>query len=209
MVRYFIIRHGETFGTEKKQYHGSLDVSLTKAGKKQARGLQQFFAKEKINYIYSSPLQRCQQTARIIQGKRRVPFIVAPQLREVDFGRWEGLTLKKMHRKDPKLLKEWFADFYNFKMPDGEKVADMAKRAKRFWRQLVKKHKKGNVVVVSHGGPSKIILLDVLGLTDAGFWKFRLNTASVSIVECSHGDKLVRAINYRPGKGYVWKKKIR
>lgn len=197
MVKFYIIRHGETTATVRGQFHGTMDAELSQEGKEQVKALNKYFRQQPITRIYVSPLKRCRQTAAILKGRRNVPLTITPQLREIDFGKWEGLTLAQMHKDNPRKLKSWFTDFTRFKMPGGERVTDLISRVTVFWRRLARKHKTGNIVIVTHGGPAKVIIMKELGLAWKNFWRFHLSTASLNIVELDSGSSSVSCVNCR------------
>lgn len=135
--------------------------------------------KLKADYVYSSSLRRCMQTANILLGKRHIPIEISNDLIEIDFGEWEGLTLNQMKKRNPRKFKSWLYDFINFKMPDGESVKSMIKRVNRFWNYVIKKHRGCNVLIVTHGGPAKIIVIRALGLPMEYFWRITIDTGGV------------------------------
>ena len=195
MTRFFIIRHGETRGTKVRRYFGSTDMQLSRKGIMQAHGLRKRLEKEKIDCIYTSHQRRCRKTAEIIKGKRKIKTMIAPDIRELDFGEWEGLDIREINKKDPRKVKRWHNDFMNFRMPGGEKITNMISRTERFWKYVTSRHKDQNIFIVTHGGPARIILLKMLGLDWKHFWKISVNTCSVSIVEIQNGYTLVRCLN--------------
>lgn len=170
--------------------------------------------KLKADYVYSSPLRRCMQTANILLGKRHIPIEISNDLIEIDFGEWEGLTLNQMKKRNPRKFKSWLYNFIpprenpgdgsafgmsprrgattasaatgvnqwgstNFKMPNGESVKDMVRRVNRFWNYVIKKHRGCNVLIVTHGGPAKIIVMRALGLPMEYFWRITIDTGGV------------------------------
>ncbi len=195
MVKFYIIRHGETTATVRGQFHGTMDAELSREGKEQVKALNKYFRRLPVSRIYVSPLKRCRQTAAIIKGRRNVPLTITRELREIDFGKWEGFTLAQMQRDNPRKLQSWFSDFSGFKMPGGERVKDLIARAAGFWRQVSKRHKSGNIIIVTHGGPAKMIIMKILGLVGKKFWQFHLSTASVSVIEIVDGVPTLRCIN--------------
>lgn len=189
MARFIIVRHGHTKGTEKHRYYGRIDMPLSRKGIRQIEKLRWELKKIPIDLIYSSPLRRCLQTARILSNGARIE--ISKDLREIDFGDWEGLTLTQMQRHSPMRFNDWLNDFPNFKMPGGESVKNMIKRVDRFWRHVKDRHNTGNILIVTHGGPAKVIIMRSLGLQMRDFWRLHIETGSVSLIE----DGVVKAIN--------------
>lgn len=198
MTKFIIVRHGCTRGTEKNRYYGRTDLPLSKSGISQARGVKRNMGNFNFDYIYTSPLKRCVETARILRLKKTTPVEISEDLIEIDFGDWEGLTLRQMKKKNPKKFNKYLYDFENFHMPGGESVKNMIRRTKRFWKNVLQRHKKGNILIVTHGGPAKVIIMDALGLPLENFWHLNIGTSSVSVIESypSHrkGEGRVRGI---------------
>lgn len=195
MTRFIIVRHGHTKGTEKQRYFGRTDMPLSLQGISQIKYLKKNIGRLPVDYIYTSPLKRCVQTASILKGNKSAKIEVSNDLIEIDFGDWEGLTLYQMMKRNPKKFNTWLKDFPNFHMPNGESVVNMVKRVKIFWKNVLGKHKNENVLITSHGGPSKVIIMDVLGLSMRYFWRLSIDTGSISLIESSYSIPLVKAVN--------------
>src|SRR3954470_11552168 len=92
MTRLYLVRHGSTVLSAEDRFAGSVDVELSDEGRRQAGALAERLAGEKISAIYSSPLSRTVETARIVGRHFGVEPVLRDELREVSHGRWEGLT---------------------------------------------------------------------------------------------------------------------
>lgn len=197
MTRFILIRHGETSSTRQGKFHGVTDIPLNSDGRNQAKALNKQFKKCPISYIYCSPMKRCIETASILKGKRKIPFKIEQNLCEINFGEWENITLNQMYKRNPRKMKAWLNNFSNFVMPKGENIRHMIKRVLSFWETVNKKYKGKNVniLLVTHGGPGKVILMKELGLSWKNFWKFNLSTASVSVIEVADKYTMVKLIN--------------
>lgn len=162
-------------------------MPLSKSGIEQIKRLKL----KKVDYIYTSPLKRCLQTAKIL-GKR---IEISNDLIEIDFGEWEGLTITQMQRRHPRKFNMWLNNFADTKMPGGESVKAMIRRVERFWEYLRKRHNNGNILIATHGGPAKVIIMKALGLPIKNFWHFHIDTGGVSVIESFDGIPMVRGIN--------------
>lgn len=195
MGRFIIVRHGQTKGTETQRYYGRTDMPLTKTGVDQIGRVRKNLNGCPVDYIYTSPLRRCMQTAEILRWGRYVPIEISRNIVEIDFGSWEGLTIPQMKKRNPKRFNNWLYDFTNFKMPNGESVRDMIKRVEKFWRNIIDMHNEGTILIVTHGGPAKVIIMNVLGLPMKNFWHLHVGTGSVSVIESFNNIPMVKAIN--------------
>lgn len=196
--KLIIVRHGKTNATEEGRYCGRTDMSLSAAGTEQAKRLRKWIKKCPLHCIYTSPLNRCKETASIIKEKRKIPTIILPELQEVDFGRWEGLTLAEMQNRYPREFRSWRENFSEFQLPGGEKVIDMIRRIKKFWKEVIGKYPQKSVLVVTHGGPAKVMVMTALGLPMKNFWHLHIDTGSVSVIEFMDNIPLARYINVVP-----------
>lgn len=145
-------------------------MPLSEEGKRQIKKLRL-----KPDYIYSSPLKRCVETAFFI-GE---PIEISNDLIEIDFGDWEGLTMQEIQKRNPRKFNNWLYDFKNFRMPGGESVRSMVKRVDRFWKYVAEKHRQGNILIVTHGGPAKIIIMKLFGIPIEKFWSLHIDTGEL------------------------------
>ena len=178
-TKLILIRHGQTEWNLKKRYSGFLDVGLNKTGKIQAKRLIGIFKEEKIDKVYTSDRKRAIQTARIIFKKARIEKI--PDLREVHFGVFEGLTYKEIMAKYPVIYKKWLKDPFSVRPPKGEHIQDFKKRIVTALHRIVKLNKNKTVAVFTHGGAISIYMGHLL--KSGKFWEQIPQSASVSILE--------------------------
>jgi broad specificity phosphatase PhoE len=156
-MKIFLIRHGET-KWKKIGFLSYTNIGLSKKGLLQAKKIARKLENERIDAIYSSPLKRCRQTAKEIAEKLGLKILIAPELREVNFGIFEGLSLKEAERKYPDLFLKRLKDKWNFKIPEGESYKDASKRVLKFLRKISKSEVNKNIVLVTHATIIKILL---------------------------------------------------
>jgi broad specificity phosphatase PhoE len=87
-----LVRHGETDWNAEGRLQGHTDRPLSDLGRRQARQLAGELASEELDAIYSSDLARARETAEIVGERLGLPVVLDPDLREKDWGTWEGLT---------------------------------------------------------------------------------------------------------------------
>lgn len=178
--RLFLIRHGETLFNRAKRYCGITDATLTSKGTKQAKVLRGKFRRIRIDAIYTSPLRRTCQTARLAFGSK-MPLQPVSALKELNFGKWEGLTLKQIINKYPTRANHWLKQPFKTKIPQGESISYLKNRVMGFIRQLItnQKHYR-NIALVTHSGPIRVIISEILGLGPRGYWHINPRLASVT-----------------------------
>jgi broad specificity phosphatase PhoE len=190
-TKLILIRHGETTWNFQRRYCGFANVALSDNGKRQAKSLAGRLKTEKIHKIYSSDRKRAIQTAKIIFRDSKIERI--PELREIHFGCFEGLTHKQILKKYPGLYKKWLKDPYNTIIPSGEKLADFKKRITRIFKKIISLNPGKTTAVVCHGGSISILITGIL--KNRNFWKYIPGSASVTVVEYRNGKPSIAVLN--------------
>lgn len=181
-TRIYLVRHGEAEGNQDLRYLGMTDAPLTEKGREQARAIFAAFKALPIAAVYTSPLQRARDVAvRFTMPCSRVPIVV-PALREEDFGAWEGLTRAEVLATDAERLLAWERDA-SVAPPEGESLATLSARVLPAIARIPEAHPAQTVLVVSHVGPIKAIVCDVLGLPPHGARRMWLDPAGISLIE--------------------------
>ena len=155
-MKLFLVRHGQT-KWKKIGFLSYTDLELTEKGISQAEKIALRLKNEKIDRIYSSPLKRCRQTAEIIGKNLDLKISFASELKEVNFGIFEGLSIKEAKKKYPKLFLARQEDKWNFRIPKGESYKDAAENILKFLKKLPDKENR-NLVLVTHVTIIKIFL---------------------------------------------------
>ncbi|GIM29095.1 phosphoglycerate mutase [Clostridium polyendosporum] len=163
-----LVRHGETEWNALGKFQGCKDINLSNEGILQAQFVKKRFEND-FDCIYTSPLKRALQTAEIISNNTNLNPIIEPQLREINFGDWEGLTIREIANNYPNNFNKWRTDELDAPLCGGDISLKKASiRAKSAILEIVKKHKGKNIVIVSHGG---IIKAGLIGLFN---WKMTM-----------------------------------
>jgi len=129
MTTIMLIRHGDTDWNVEEIFRGRADIELNEVGIKQAELLAKYLADERIVAIYSSPLKRALKTAEIIASSHHFDIIGAPELIDFDYGEWQGLSHDTVRQKYKALYDEWLRNPHLVKIPKGESLDDVRKRA--------------------------------------------------------------------------------
>ncbi len=117
-VRIALVRHGETVGNSSIRYHGITDVVLSSLGRAQAHEARALLGETEFDRVVASSLTRAWQTATVLAPEQ--PILLEADLREVDFGNWEGLTREEIAARDLALYAEWQRRLQAFNYPGGE-----------------------------------------------------------------------------------------
>lgn len=183
MTKVYLIRHGETEWNAKGKYLGLTDIPLNNNGERQAKALSSFLSKERIDAVYSSALTRTIQTARIIAEPHELEVSKISELNEVDFGEWDGLTYFEIKERYSNLADDWLNKTSEVQITGGETWSHFKKRVVSGLRKILNENENKNILIVSHGGPIKAIISEVLGLSLTSFWKIRQDRGAINIVE--------------------------
>lgn len=169
--RLILIRHGESVLGAEHRYAGHSDTPLTPQGHRQVARLRQRFSRFRVAHIYSSDLERCRETAQLLAPGRDVTL--STQLRELDFGAWEGRTYEELMRQALARYSRWLRDPHSVAPVQGETLAHLASRVRSFAGRLARRHPGQTVALVTHGGPIRILL----GIKSKDFWTVRIPPA--------------------------------
>lgn len=159
--RIVMLRHGETDGESSVRFHGATDVPLSEEGRAHMRQARDALANEWFDLLVASPLRRSWESARIVCGGQ-APVRIEPDFREIDFGRWEGLTLEEIQQRDPILFGDWQARAQGFAFPGGEKRADFVARVEAGLERVLASGARSALLVL-HKGPIRAIAEKLLG----------------------------------------------
>lgn len=150
MIKHlYLVRHGESvYNSEGRIQGGRLDSPLTAYGKEQIQKLYSYLQAYsfQVDAIYSSPLGRAYETAKILNQTWNLPIIKEELLKEIDCGEFEGKLISSI---DTEKLRRLRLD-PNEKYPGGESVEDVRKRAETFLQHL-KETNIESALIVSHG----------------------------------------------------------
>lgn len=195
MTRIYLVRHARTGWNQHGQYQGHSDVALSEEGRRQARLLAKRLAGKDLHFFYASDLSRALETAQIVAAAYGQPVIPLMELREVNFGLWEGLTFQEINEKYAGLATQWRLNPGQVGIPQGEGFAEVKERACRVIMDLVARHPDKNILVVSHGGTIRAILCGLFGLSLDRLWCLAQDNTAVNIVDFYEGRPVLTLFN--------------
>jgi probable phosphoglycerate mutase len=178
-----LLRHGETEYTAQRRFSGgSSDPPLSATGLGQARRCAERFAERGgIDVVVASPLRRAQQTAAVVAQRLGLSVETEADLRECDFGAWDGLTFAAVQASWAQELSDWLAQ-PGRAAPGGESLAQVARRVDAARRRLMRRHAGRSVLVVAHVTPIKLIIRSALDAPMHLVHRLQLAPASLSTV---------------------------
>jgi len=195
MARLLLVRHGDTELNSAERYWGQTDVELSAAGLSQAERLRNRLAIEKIAAVYSSDLRRASVIAETIASRHQLAVITCPELREINFGELEGLTFDEISQLYPEVTKLWVERSTKLKYPGGESLDEFSNRVSQFVGRLQKHGEEETILIVAHSGVLRNLICHLLGI-DLQHWRqFRLDLASLSILETYQRGAILSLLN--------------
>ena len=194
----YLLRHGEVEGASTRRFIGHLDVPLSAEGERQCAVQAERLRATKLTAVFSSDLGRSRRSAEIIGAPHGLMPNVVPALREMDMGRWDGLTASQIREREPEAFADWMARIGEFPFPEGESVPDLLARVAPAFDAIVAAHAGRPIAIVAHGGPNRALLCRALGLPLARLLAFGQDYAALSILEEASGGWALRRLNERP-----------
>jgi broad specificity phosphatase PhoE len=196
MALFYFIRHGETVWNAEGRLCGRTDVPLSEVGRRQAQLLAARLRAVPVEALYSSPLERALETARLIGLAIGREPEVDRRLAELNYGVWEGRTFEEIKHSTPTDYRNWDADPARLAPPDGETGLQLVDRVMPFLAELAQRHQKGNVVVVCHKTVCRLLTCQIMGIPLSEYRKrIIMENAALNIFESKDGKWHVMVVN--------------
>lgn len=195
-MRFILVRHGETQWNTNGRFGGYTDVPLNEKGKEQAKSAGQKLMDEKIDRVYCSDLSRATDTAQAILEHHSLPVNYSKSIREMNFGKWEGLTYKQILEEYPEHSKAWVEDYTHVACLEGESLQMFYDRIAQAFEKIKADVRDGETaLIVAHSGVIKGILCkEIIGSVD-GFWKFKVENGGIVVLEFDGDFPILSALN--------------
>ena len=169
VTRLFLVRHGATAATAEDRFSGSTNAELSDEGRWQAARLGERLSHQDITAVYSSPLSRALDTARIVARHCGLEPLTRDGLREIGHGHWEGKKRDDVEREFGPEYAAWEVDPFTFAPAGGESGLAVLARALPVVREIVTAHPGGRVLVVSHKATLRLVLSSLLAFDPRGY----------------------------------------
>ena len=181
MAIFLLIRHGENDWVGKKLAGRLPGVHLNKNGLAQANQLAGFLKSLPIKAIYSSPLERAMETAQPLADVKKIEINICENLSEINFGKWQGKSIKQMHRM--KLWKTVQNQPSIMQFPNGESFVSAQKRLVDCISEINAKHEPLDLLACfSHSDAIRLLVTNYLNMPLDSFQRININTASISVL---------------------------
>jgi len=156
-----LVRHGETDWNRERRFQGHADTPLNDSGRRQAGELAALLRGDGLSAVYTSPLRRAKETASVVAADLGLDAHELEELREIDVGDWQGLTIDEVRTRHPEQLDvAWRSGW-----PNGETHEELAERVLPALLDLDRRHAGERVLGVTHAGPIRVVLAAAAGLS--------------------------------------------
>lgn len=183
-----MVRHGQSEDNVLKIFSRD-NTKLTKTGIEQIKNAKEIIRKYDFKNVYYSPLTRTNETLQHLE----LEGIAEERIREVNFGKFAGLTYNELVEKYPDESKSWFADPHTYEVPEGESLNMVYERIENFLGYVIEKDE--DIVLVTHEGIIRLICAWVFDNPNY-YFNFKADNGSISIVTVNDdGDKYIKKLN--------------
>jgi alpha-ribazole phosphatase/probable phosphoglycerate mutase len=190
-TKIYLIRHGETEGADSRRYKGHIDVPLSDNGIRQVERLSAFLSAkvqkcksaEGMSAVHCSSLGRAVKSAEIIAEPFGLEPVVHEGLKERNFGVWEGMSFDEISERWPGAFKSWAEDPLKFSPMEGESTLEARDRVMPVFHEIAGEHKDQNIAIVCHGGITRIILCELLGIPLENIFRVEQDFAALNVIE--------------------------
>jgi probable phosphoglycerate mutase len=193
-ARLILVRHAEPHDELRDRIYGRLDPELSERGNEHAGAIAAMLAGEPIAAVHTSPQLRARATAAPLAARLGVETRVEDDLREIDFGELEGLTVAEAAERYP-VESRWMLAPAGALFPGGESVAALRERAVGAARALAARHAGETAAVFSHAVVIRAILADALAMPPDAMFRLDQSYGGISVVEWFEGNPCVRVVN--------------
>jgi len=191
--RLVLVRHAAAEGDGR--FQGQLDVPLTGVGRQQLRELVKQLSRFPVRAIYSSDLLRARATAAAVARKFGIEVESRPGLREIHFGRWQGLSWKQVTSRFPREARLWTERFPSQPIPGAEAFEDFKRRVERELEEILAVNRGRCALVITHAGVTRVILARALGMEDRNLFRIAQEPGGVNVIDYFDDGVLVRCVN--------------
>jgi broad specificity phosphatase PhoE len=188
-----LVRHAASRGAGK--FVGQQDEPLSAEGRRQVKGLARKLSKFRFDAIFASDLTRAIATARPAAQRQKLELQIRPGLREMHFGRWQGLSWEQIRRREPRAADRWLEHFASQSIPGAERFLRFKRRVEAELQAIVDANQGRCVLVVTHAGVIRVALAGALGMKDENIFRLAVDPCGLSVLGDFEGCRTVRCLN--------------
>lgn len=194
MTELYLIRHGETLSNQLGCFQGHSDSPLTPHGEQQALNLVNYFEIRPLHQIYSSDLGRAVTTATPLAEAKQLPLSICPRLREISYDYLDGQTKLQLDEHDKKKLTRLFSAELNYRIGDGETLAEVQTRLFDKINEIQVKHEGQSIAVMTHGLSIVMLIKKILHIPVDAPRMFNVHNGCVCHLSFKSGNWVLQSI---------------
>ncbi len=171
MLRFYIVRHGQTEFNVQKRLQGRMDSPLTEKGRENAAALGRYLFDVDFELVLASPSKRAQTTAELICSGRDISVQTEKDMREINLSSWEGRKKEELIKEFPEESDMFWNKPHLYKPQEGDTYYDVQERAINAIKRLAEQYEEGNILIVTHTVVIKAISAYFKGYTMDKLWE--------------------------------------
>ena len=193
MTQIYLVRHGATDSLGREIAGRSPGIHLNERGRAQAARVAEALATLPITHLFSSPLERCRETAQPLADRLKLPVTLCEAANEVDFGDWTRKSLEELNQFEG--WKQWNGFRSAGQIPNGESMIQVQARIVGELERLRRVHPDASLAFFSHGDPIRAALTWYLGMPLDLLARLEVFPGSVCVLSVNDWDAKIRALN--------------
>ncbi|MGL5506980.1 MAG: histidine phosphatase family protein [Paraclostridium sp.] len=195
MTRLILVRHATTDDNIGGNLSGHIDSSISNLGKSQILKLTKFLENEKIDMIYTTTSSRTKLTIEKLAKVKNLDIIQSEELREINFGDFEGINFNIIKERHSDEFKKMIEQGYRYTYPNGESLIDSYNRVCKKVESILNRNEHKTILICTHAGTIRNIISYLIGNTHEYHWNFKIDNASVSIIDIVDGFSVIQTMN--------------
>ena len=197
MTKILLTRHGHVEGIKPARFRGRAELTLTERGLAQADALATRIAANWTPVaVFTSPLQRCVLTGGKIAAACGIKGEVRDGLGDIDYGVWQMRTHDEVSAESPEAYRQWHSAPQLTRFPKGESLQDVMARATDVLREALVRYPGQTVVMVGHDSVNRVLLLQLLDMPLAAYWRLVQDPCTLNEIEVLAGGEVrVQRVN--------------
>lgn len=196
MKKLILVRHVVTEDNMLSKLSGHIDSKISEEGKIQINKITDYLRNEKIDKIYTTTSTRTKETVKYLAEVNKIDIKESESLKEINFGDFEGKDFKEIQKNYPGEFNKMISEGYEYRYPNGESLIDCYERVSQKIKLILEDAEDNSTILIcSHAGTIRNILTYLISDTFEYHWNFKINNASVSILEIDNGFTVIDKLN--------------
>lgn len=194
-TKIFLIRHGESQQNIDDVLSGVTDIPLSEKGKGQCVALAHYFEDIKIDKVFTTPLQRAKDSAKLIFPKHKSATEITQSLIEFDYGNYEGYKRSEYNNSNDKIIQQWITAPSNLTFPGGDNIQEHAQRTMMGITKLANENNGAILACISHRTTIRLILSQIISLHLDNFRSLPCSNCGISEITFNDGEWQLHSLN--------------